>query len=106
MTTIAPKLPPRAYEYTSEKSSVDGDFKPKFVDIPPLGAPISEDITRRPFWKRRKVSPEEIATQPSVFDDPATLETYRPPPQYENYHRFVPLFRWTWKQERVSAAFK
>ncbi|KAF9225352.1 hypothetical protein BS17DRAFT_801418 [Gyrodon lividus] len=43
---------------------------------------------------------DSVATQPSVFDDPVTLEVYRPPPQYENTHRFDPNARWTWREEK------
>jgi len=36
-----------------------------------------------------------------VFDDPKTLEIYRPPPVYENAHRFDPDARWTWREEKA-----
>jgi hypothetical protein len=70
--------------------------------IPPLGAP-PEASTGGFFsrWKRQNVDPDAIATQPSVFDDPRTLEIYRPPSVYENAHRFDPDARWTWREEQV-----
>ena len=69
--------------------------------VPSLGAPIEE---KRGFflWRRTRRDPDAIATQPSVFDDPATLEVYRPPPVYESAHRFDPFARWTWREESVS----
>ncbi|KAF9245699.1 major facilitator superfamily domain-containing protein [Melanogaster broomeanus] len=58
----------------------------------------------RRFWQifsSRNYDLDTIATQPSVFDDPVTLELYRPPPQYENAHRFDPKARWTWREEKL-----
>lgn len=72
-------------------------------EVPDLGTPVQPgSITRAfTFWKRDKLNLDAIATQPSVFDDPTSLEVYRPPPQYENTHRFDPLARWTWREEKV-----
>ncbi|TPX11535.1 uncharacterized protein E0L32_007746 [Thyridium curvatum] len=67
------------------------------VTTPTLGAP---EVKRRFFWQRRKgIDLDAIATQPSVFDDPATAEQYHPRKDWENYHRFDPKERWTWKEE-------
>ncbi len=76
-------------------------------EIPPL-APATRksanDIGFRPLlsiFSKDKTDLDAIATQPSVFDEPSTLEAYRPPPKYESVHRFDPLERWTWREEKV-----
>jgi len=66
-----------------------------------LGEPV-ENIPTRYFWSRSKTSKldlDSVATQASVFDDPTTLEVYRPSVKYENTHRFDPSARWTWREE-------
>ena len=73
-------------------------------EIPELGTPVQPGSLARAFafWRRDKLDLDAIATQPSVFDDPVSLEVYRPPPRYENTHRFDPLARWTWREEKVG----
>lgn len=107
MATVLPSSAiTTALEKSDDASSTKGDLSSTTtLEVPPLAEPQAEDGKRTPFWRRVKRDPEDIATQPSVFDDPVTLEIYRPPPKYENVHRFDPLFRWTWAEERVRCSW-
>lgn len=104
MTTrlIKSKLPP-SYEDSSDEKVSDSDSL--HSEKPPLATQGAHGR----FWQRWKKGPtydlDSIATQPSVFDDPITLESYRPPPQYENTHRFDPDARWTWREEKVRSIY-
>lgn len=53
------------------------------------------------LWKKNKQdrSPDKIATQPSVLDDPDIGHYFYPGDKYENRHRFDIDFRWTWGEE-------
>jgi hypothetical protein len=100
MTTILPRTPSKVTDDTLEKLS-----EAENPSISNFGSELSghfaQPSSRISLWSRRRVDGDAIATQLSVFDDPTTLEIYRPPPQYENVHRFDPLFRWKWKEELV-----
>ena len=56
------------------------------------------------LFKRRKdkLDPDDIATQPSVYDDPAQAQFFQPSPRYGNLHRFDPGERWTYREEKVG----
>lgn len=54
------------------------------------------------FRKKDHKQLDEIATQPSVYDDPSIAQFFTPTAKYENLHRFNPQARWTWREELVS----
>lgn len=82
-----------------DKKSGEVSLKDTSLDLQ-----LHEDGLWTSLWRRMatKHDLDAIATQPSVFDDPVTLELYRPPQSYENAHRFDPNARWTFREERVD----
>lgn len=83
-------------ESDTDKKSLDD----KLEDVPPLSRdPVQRTGILSLFQRKKdKTDPNNIATQPSVFDT-ADAKYFEPSPEYENKHRFDPLFRWTWGEQ-------
>ncbi|KAG6840434.1 hypothetical protein C0991_006746 [Blastosporella zonata] len=68
---------------------VDGEPKPfKFTDW----------LFRRNI---NRVDLDSISTRRSIYDDPDLGKHYSPKADYENFHRFDPKARWTYREERA-----
>ena len=85
------------YDSTIYEQDKDIDKK-SLDDIPPLSTDLHVRSGLLSLFRKNKVNGDNIATQPSVFDSSEGIHFY-PQQSYENYHRFDPKFRWTWKEQ-------
>ena len=93
-------LPPTSPGMFSTASSDSDEKHPSITTVTPIPELAAPHEEKRFWWQRtRHFDGTAIATQPSVYDDPSTASAYAPRSDWENLHRFDPLFRWTWSEE-------
>ena len=84
---------------SSNSKEKDAQHVPRELIASQNRAPVGPAINA--FWRRKedRLNPEEIATQPSVYDDLTLAPFYKPRADYENLAVFDPNERWTWGEE-------
>ena len=102
MSDLEEKSPPKSRNSSNNagKGKDEAGYQQHELKSKPMKQP--EPTILAFFKKSDKHKLDEIATQPSVFDNPEEARYHQPTAQYENLHRFDPSFRWTWREEMVS----
>ncbi|KAI1452391.1 MFS general substrate transporter [Annulohypoxylon moriforme] len=87
----------------SEKLNLadDAELGPNEERIADVVPPLAIPETYKRFWfqKSKQRNLNDVATQPSVYDNPDIASQYKPREDWENLHRFDPRARWTWADE-------
>lgn len=86
------------FSIEAELKDVSASFRNSVSSL--KGSPPNKYRFFKPWKRREEVDLDAVATQPSVYDDPAEAKLYHPHPRYENLHRFDPAARWSWREEK------